>query len=279
MFIETEATQDARTIRFLPGQRVLPSGTLVAEDADAAARSPLAQALLEIAGVARVVLGTDYLDVTLAADAEIDWYQARPQVLARIMDHFVSGQPTVLAGAEAAEAEVSEADAEIIQQIEELLETRIRPAIAANDGTVELKRFHDGIAELAISPSLVSFLGPIGNMMRHYIPEVASVREYRDLEATPGLATREGRAVQRLLDEEINPAVAAHGGYISLVDVKEDVVYIRLEGGCQGCGMADVTLKQGVEAAIMRELPHIAAVRDTTDHAGGTNPYYQPSRK
>jgi len=277
MFIETEATQDPRTVRFLPGQSVLPSGSLVVENAEGAGRSPLAAALFEIAGVARVVLGTDYVDVTLTPEAEPDWDRAKPQALARIMDHFVAGRPTLADGA--VEAEAGEADPEIIRQIEELLETRIRPAIAANDGAVELKRFRGGVAELAISASVVSFLGPIGNMMRHYIPEVTSVREYRDLEATPGLATREGRTVQRLLDDEINPAVAAHGGYISLVDVKEDIVYIRLEGGCQGCGMADVTLKQGVEAAIMRELPNIAAVRDTTDHAGGTNPYYQPSQK
>lgn len=277
MFIQTEATQDPGTIRFLPGQSVLRSGSLVIEGAESARRSPLAEALFEISGIARVVLGTDYVDVTLTPAAAGEWDRVKPQVLARIMDHFVAGRPTVTGGT--TEAEPGEADAEIIRQIEELLETRIRPAIAANDGSVELKRFQAGVAELAISAGVISFLGPIGNMMRHYIPEVTSVREYRDLEATPGLATSEGLTVQRLLDEEINPAVAAHGGYISLVDVKDDIVYIRLEGGCQGCGMADVTLKQGVEAAIMRELPQIAAVRDTTDHAGGTNPYYQPSHK
>ena len=94
-----------------------------------------------------------------------------------------------------------------------------------------------------------------------------------------GRMDRYAEVVQRLLDEEINPAVASHGGYISLVDVQEDIVYIRLEGGCQGCGMADVTLKQGIETAIIREMPDITAVRDVTDHAGGSNPYYQPSQK
>jgi len=194
------------------------------------------------------------------------------------MDHFVAGRPVLLETAAEAAAETG-SDAEVVAQIEELLETRIRPALASNEATVELKGFRNGVAELALSASAISFLGPIGNMMRHYIPEVSSVREWRDTAAAPGLGTPAGLAVQRLLDDEINPAVASHGGYISLVDVREDVVYIRLEGGCQGCGMADVTLKQGVETAILRELPDIVAVRDVTDHAGGTNPYYQPGSK
>ena len=71
---------------------------------------------------------------------------------------------------------------------------------------------------------------------------------------------------------------AAHGGHIALVDVQEDTVYIRLEGGCQGCGMADVTLKQGIETEIKRAVPKISSVLDATDHAGGTNPYYQPGK-
>ncbi|MDP6352086.1 MAG: NifU family protein [Alphaproteobacteria bacterium] len=81
-----------------------------------------------------------------------------------------------------------------------------------------------------------------------------------------------------MLDQRINPSVAMHGGHIALVDVTDDTVYIRLEGGCQGCGMADVTLKQGVEGEIKRAAPDIVHVLDVTDHAGGTNPYYQPSK-
>jgi len=82
-------------------------------------------------------------------------------------------------------------------------------------------------------------------------------------------------AVQKVLDEDINPAVDAHGGYVSLLDVKDGVAYVRFGGGCQGCGMADVTLKQGVDVRIKEMVPGIRAVVDTTDHAGGTNPYYQ----
>ena len=94
----------------------------------------------------------------------------------------------------------------------------------------------------------------------------------------PGLGTEEGKAIRQLLDERINPQVAAHGGHIALVDVKGDTAYIRLEGGCQGCGMADVTLKQGVVREIQARVPAITTVLDVTDHAGGTNPYYQPGK-
>ena len=83
---------------------------------------------------------------------------------------------------------------------------------------------------------------------------------------------------QKILDEMINPAVAGHGGFVELLDVKEQVVYLMLGGGCQGCGMVNVTLKQGIEATLRDEIPQIAGVVDQTDHAGGSNPYYQPSK-
>ena len=85
-------------------------------------------------------------------------------------------------------------------------------------------------------------------------------------------------AIQDLLDREINPAVAGHGGWIELIDVKRNAVFLRLGGGCQGCGAADVTLKQGIERLIKEEIPEVEEVLDTTDHASGENPYYTPSK-
>lgn len=82
--------------------------------------------------------------------------------------------------------------------------------------------------------------------------------------------------VQKLFDEMINPALSGHGGFVKLLDVKEKTVYVTLGGGCTGCGMANVTLKQGIEAALKDRIPQIVGVIDQTDHAGGTNPYYQP---
>jgi Fe/S biogenesis protein NfuA len=84
--------------------------------------------------------------------------------------------------------------------------------------------------------------------------------------------------VQELIDSMINPAVAGHGGFVDLIDVKDNKVYLTMGGGCQGCGAADVTLKSGIERLIKEEIPEIEEVLDTTDHASGSNPYYQPSK-
>jgi Fe/S biogenesis protein NfuA len=84
--------------------------------------------------------------------------------------------------------------------------------------------------------------------------------------------------VQALLDTSINPAVAGHGGFVTLIDVKDHTVYIQMGGGCQGCGAADVTLKAGIERMITEELPEITEVLDSTDHAAGQNPYYTPGK-
>ena len=84
--------------------------------------------------------------------------------------------------------------------------------------------------------------------------------------------------IQALIDSQINPGVASHGGYVELLDVKDSRVFVRMGGGCQGCGMASVTLKQGVEVLIKQSFPQIEAVVDSTDHAGGENPYYQPAK-
>jgi len=84
--------------------------------------------------------------------------------------------------------------------------------------------------------------------------------------------------VQHLLDTSINPGVAGHGGFVRLMDVQDNVVYVQMGGGCQGCGMADVTLKAGIETLIKEEIPEVTEVLDTTDHAAGRNPFYTPSK-
>ena len=143
---------------------------------------------------------------------------------------------------------------------------------------VNYRGFKGGIVFLEITGAGSELMMGIENMLRHYVPEVEGVADYRDAISKPGLETAEGKAIRQLLDERINPQVAAHGGHIALVDVQDDTVYIRLEGGCQGCGMADVTLKQGVATEIQALVPAITTVLDVTDHAGGANPYYQPGK-
>ena len=151
-------------------------------------------------------------------------------------------------------------------------------AATQDGGDVNYRGFKDGIVFLAMTGPVFGLMSGIEKMLRHYVPEVEGVADYRDAVPKPGLDTAEGKAIRHLLDERINPQVANHGGHIALVDVKNDTAYIRLEGGCQGCGMADVTLKQGVATEIQALVPTINRVLDVTDHAGGTNPYYQPGK-
>ena len=158
-----------------------------------------------------------------------------------------------------------------------MIETRIRPAVR-DGGAVRYHDFKDGVVYLELEGSAAGLLAGIENMLRHYMPEIQAVKDHRDAQPKPGLETPDGIAIRELLDQRINPSVAAHGGHIALVDVQDDTVYIRLEGGCQGCGMANVTLKQGVEVEIKRAVPSITQVLDTTDHAGGNNPYFQPGK-
>ena len=94
----------------------------------------------------------------------------------------------------------------------------------------------------------------------------------------PLWADPKAQSIQEVIDAQINPGVAMHGGHVSLLDVKDNIAYIALGGGCQGCGMADVTLKQGIEVMIKEAVPEITQIIDTTDHAAGNNPYYQPSK-
>ena len=84
--------------------------------------------------------------------------------------------------------------------------------------------------------------------------------------------------VQEVIDDKINPGVAQHGGFVALLDVQDGTAFIKLGGGCQGCGMVDVTLKQGIEVMIKEQVPEITQIVDSTDHAGGNNPFYQPSK-
>lgn len=277
MFIQTETTSNPAAMRFLPGQPVLPAGTANFADRESSARSPLARRLFDIEGVAGVYLDPEAIVVHKEDDR--DWQLLKPVILGAIMDHYMTGAPVIAddADVDALPAGFDE-ESETTAKIRELIETRIRPVAVQDGGDVIYKGFKDGVVYLEMLGPGFSLLGGIENMLRHYVPEIERVGDFRDAIPKPGLETPEGRAVRQLLEERINPAVAGHGGHIALVDVKDDTVYIRLEGGCQGCGMANVTLKQGIEVEIKREIPKITTVLDVTDHAGGTNPYYQPGK-
>jgi Fe-S cluster biogenesis protein NfuA len=182
MFIQTEQTPNPATLKFLPGCTVAPSGTANFADAEAARRSPLAERLFELPGVSGVFLGADF--VTVSKDAESDWYRLKPAVLATIMEHFTAGRPVLLweTAADAAPEDAEEED-EIVAQIKELLETRVRPAVAQDGGDIIFHDYDDGVVYLHMQgscsgcPSSTATLkAGIENMLRHYIPEVVEVR-------------------------------------------------------------------------------------------------------
>jgi Fe-S cluster biogenesis protein NfuA len=179
MFIQTEPTPNPATLKFLPGRAVMEAGTANFTEAAAAKASPLAERLFALEGVTGVYLGADFITVGKAAD--FDWIKLKPVVLAAIMDHFTSGQP-VMMGAVPATDGTDEEDDEVVSQIKELLETRVRPAVAQDGGDIIFHSFEDGVVYLHMQgscsgcPSSTATLkAGIENMLRHYIPEVRAV--------------------------------------------------------------------------------------------------------
>ena len=277
MFIQTEPTPNPATLKFLPGRPVMEKGTANFTDAEKARRSPLATALFGLEGISGVFLDSDFITITKSDDK--DWEIMKPQILGAIMDHFQSGKPVIEEPEAEAASPLERGDEDTIDsRIKELIDTRIRPAATQDGGDVTYHSFKDGVVYLEFQGSAFGLMTGIENMLRNYVPEVEAVKDHHDALPKPGLETPEGKAIWAVLEEEINPSVASHGGHISLVDVQGDTAYIRLEGGCQGCGMADVTLKQGVATQIQRVAPGITNVLDVTDHADGNNPYYQPGK-
>ena len=183
MFIQTEATPNPATLKFLPGVPVLETGTLDLRDANEAAQSPLAERLFGIAGVSGVFFGSDFITVT---KDQGEWQQLKPMILGAIMEHFMSGAP--LLNSESAATGDSEeffdaADADTVATIKELIETRVRPAVANDGGDITFKGFKDGVVYLNMKgacsgcPSSTATLrNGIQNLLRHFIPDVTEVR-------------------------------------------------------------------------------------------------------
>jgi Fe-S cluster biogenesis protein NfuA len=184
MFIQTEPTPNPATLKFLPGRAVLASGTLDLRDKEAAAQSPLAERLFEINGVTGVFYGSDFISVT-KNDGE--WLQLKPAILGAIMEHFMSGEPLVHSAdgavAEGEEEFFETTDSETVATIKELIETRVRPAVANDGGDITFRGFKDGVVFLSMKgacsgcPSSTATLRHgIQNLLRHYLPDVVEVR-------------------------------------------------------------------------------------------------------
>lgn len=183
MFIQTENTPNPATIKFLPGQTVAAQGVYDFRDESKTASSPLAQRLFKITGVKGVFLGRDFVSVSKADDT--DWSMLKPMILATLMEHFSTGQPIVLEGHQ--EEESSEDDNEIVVQIKELINARVRPAVMMDGGDIVFDSFENGIVYLRMRgacagcPSSTATLkSGIENMLRHYVPEVTEVRQVAD---------------------------------------------------------------------------------------------------
>ena len=181
MFIQTERTPNPATLKFLPGREVLGEGTANFTDPAAAGASPLAERLFQIEGVSGVFLGSDFISITKAEDKE--WYLLKPAILGVVMEHFTAGRPILLEETAAPEEDVREEDSEIVSQIKELLDTRVRPAVAQDGGDIIFQGYDKGIVYLHMMgacqgcpASTATLKMGIENMLRHYIPEVLEVR-------------------------------------------------------------------------------------------------------
>jgi Fe-S cluster biogenesis protein NfuA len=190
MFIETETTPNPATLKFLPGRQVMPAGTREFTGPEAAEASPLAEALFDTGEVTGVFLGSNFVSVT--AGPGVDWSQLKPQVVAILLDHFISDAPLFAGGGaggivvpqeESRIVEEDPADADIVAQINELLETRIRPAVANDGGDIVYRGYRDGVVHLQMQgacsgcPSSTATLKHgIEGLLKHYIPEITEVR-------------------------------------------------------------------------------------------------------
>ncbi|MBC2667411.1 NifU family protein [Novosphingobium flavum] len=190
MFIETETTPNPATLKFLPGQQVMAAGTREFASPEDAAASPLAEALFDLGEVTAVFLGRDFISVTAAPG--VSWAALKPQVVAMLLDHFVSGAPLFTPGDASAIAVPGEAeedfgedpaDADIVAQIRELIETRVRPAVANDGGDIVYRGFREGVVYLSMHgacsgcPSSTATLkNGIESLLKHYVPEVTEVR-------------------------------------------------------------------------------------------------------
>jgi Fe-S cluster biogenesis protein NfuA len=183
MFIQTEATPNPATMKFLPGRSVLEHGTLDLRDAAQAEQSPLAERLFGVPGVSGVFFGSDFITVTKSVG---EWQQLKPMILGAIMEHFMSGAPLITPGsAEVKDGEefFDEADAATVATIKELIETRVRPAVANDGGDITFRGFKDGVVYLNMKgacsgcPSSTATLRHgIQNLLRHFVPDVTEVR-------------------------------------------------------------------------------------------------------
>jgi Fe-S cluster biogenesis protein NfuA len=181
MFIQTEQTPNPATLKFLPGREVMTRGVADFTTSADAEASPLARRVFAVDGVTGVFFGTDFITVTKAGDQ--DWYALKPAVLGAIMEHYLSGDPVLEPDADVDDETAGDDDDEIVQQIRELIDTRVRPAVAQDGGDIIFRGFERGIVYLHMRgacsgcpSSTITLKNGIENLLRYYVPEVVEVR-------------------------------------------------------------------------------------------------------
>jgi Fe-S cluster biogenesis protein NfuA len=182
MFIQTEATPNPATLKFLPGRAVLETGSLDMPTKEAASQSPLAEKLFDLPNVSGVFFGSDFISVT---KNDGDWQQIKPAILGAIMEHYMSGVPLIAEGGEQADADefFDAKDADTVATIKDLIETRVRPAVAGDGGDITFKGYKEGVVYLTMKgacsgcPSSTATLQHgIQNLLKHFVPDVTEVR-------------------------------------------------------------------------------------------------------
>ena len=182
MFIQTELTPNPKTVKFIPGKEVSPKKSINFESINDATGSPLAKRLFLVDGVDSIFLGSDFISITKAEN--IDWQELKPLILSQVMQHYMSGDVIIEEVKEEASIELSEEDKEIAIQIEDLLETRVRPSVASHGGDIVFHSYSEGIVELEMRgacsgcpSSMATLKMGVENMLKHYIPEIMEVKE------------------------------------------------------------------------------------------------------
>jgi Fe-S cluster biogenesis protein NfuA len=169
---------------------------------------------------------------------------------------------------------------DLVAEVTAALAASILPSVIARGATIRVADSSDGVITLEVSGSpgaVLPILGRIEAQIRAAVPRVTAVRLAAP--GPPADAEDLGRAAQRILDAEVNPAITAHRGQVKVDSVDGGWVHIRLEGGCQGCSLAEVTIRQGIEPLLRARLPQITGVADVTDHEAGTEPFFSPEKR
>ncbi len=175
---------------------------------------------------------------------------------------------------------------ELAGEVAAVLERSVRPAVIARGGAVRVTGVKDGVVTLEMTGSpgaVLPLASRIEALIRAAVPGVAAVRLVTPGTGSPGAPqeTAAGLAeeARRIVDAEINPAIAAHRGHVALVGVTDGWIRIRLEGGCQGCSLAEVTIRQGIEPLLRARLPGMTGLADVTDHEAGTEPFFSAEKR